>query len=162
MSDTCLVDGKTLRLNGVGYRKLFMVKVYKASLYTATRVTAARELYRFESPVRIHFEYVYGPIDRTRIANAWQEALSERMAPEIEREQFLATITEYQKGDTVHYDLLPNGELHTYKNERETGVFASRPLCVSVLDIIFGDKPIDARMKADLLASDAQQSEAVR
>lgn len=162
MTEACIVDGKTLRLNGVGYRKLFMVNVYKAALYTVRGVQSESELYTFESPVRIRIEYLHGPIDRARIAGAWADALAKAAPSCPDRDRFLETVTEYKKGDIVDYDLLTTGVLQTSTNGGQPVRIESRSLCVGVLDVIFGPDPIDRRMKAGLLTAEPWAQEAPR
>jgi hypothetical protein len=67
---------------------------------------------------------------------------------------FLETITDYQKGDTVHYDILPTGELGIYKNGKHVSTLASRSFCDAVLNVMFGPAPIDKNLKTGLLALD--------
>ena len=158
-SDQCIVDGRTLNLNGTGYRRLFMVNVYKACLYTETKISSERELYEFSAPVRLHFEYLYGPISRDRIAGAWEDALRRVAHGDISMplETFLLTITDYQKGDMVDYDILPNEELRIRKNGKEAAVIRSRQFCCAVLDVVFGPEPIDKKLKDGLLSEAAVQ-----
>src|SRR5690606_1325567 len=73
--DTCTVEGHLLASNGTGMRRLFLVNVYKAVLFSAEPVRQPSDLFEASKPLRIHFEYLYGPISRDRIAAAWEGAL---------------------------------------------------------------------------------------
>jgi len=153
MDAECMVEGRKLALNGTGFRKLFMVNVYQAWLFTHARVTSEHDLYAFTDPIRIAFKYLYGPIHKGRIVDAWARAFEKNRVQNCDAaiDAFLATMTDYQREDVVHYDLLPSAELRVYQNSKLNAAIPSRPLCEAILDVVFGPVPIDAKLKEGLL-----------
>jgi hypothetical protein len=70
--DTVTVEGKTLKLNGAGMRKKFVIKVYVGALYLETPSTDANAIVSSEQVkyVRMHFVRDVG---RDKILEAFKE-----------------------------------------------------------------------------------------
>lgn len=153
----CTVDGQQLSLVGSGLRKVFAVTIYEARLFASGPVHRAEDLYAAATPLRFHFEYLYGPIGRERMALAWDKALRKTMPPSAvpDIEAFVATIVDYARGDTVHYDLLPDGTTHVVQNGELLATIASKALRAGILDVMVGSDPVDPKLKAALVPARA-------
>ncbi|MES2938882.1 MAG: chalcone isomerase family protein [Pseudomonadota bacterium] len=151
--EECVVDGQPLSLVGSGLRKVFAVTIYEARLFAAGPVREAGGLYAAATPLRFCFEYLYGPIGRERMALAWDKALRKTMPPSAvpDIEAFVATIVDYQRGDTVHYDLLPDGTTHVVQNGEPVATIVSKELRAGILDVMVGSDPVDPKLKAALV-----------
>jgi hypothetical protein len=155
-ADTCEVGGKPLVLNGVGIRKVFLIEVYRAFLYTVSPVRSRREITLDTSPCRLEFQFSYGQININTMRKAWKDAFANSIghdAMEAERSafaQFLDTVSGYRKGDVVRYDIA-NGEVAVHANGQYLGTICSKVLCEAIIDVVAGEKPIDEYLKKGLL-----------
>ncbi|MBA2676732.1 chalcone isomerase family protein [Ramlibacter sp.] len=149
----CVVDGQRLSLAGAGLRKVFAVTLYEAKLFAAGPVRVPGDLYRAATPLRLSFEYLYGPIGRERMALAWDKALRKSVPANAgaAMDAFTATITDYRRGDTVHYDLLPDGTTQVVHNGELLARIVSQELRTGILDVMVGGDPIDPALKAALV-----------
>jgi hypothetical protein len=153
---TCTVANQTLHLNGTGVRKVFMVEVYKASLYAAAAVRRRADIRQAHSPYRLTIEFSYGPISVERMRKAWTDAFLNCVSDaQLEQEKdafnrFYESILEYRKGDVVTYDMHQD-QLSVFTNDVLLCTIPSGLIADAVIDVVVGDRPIDERMKQGLL-----------
>jgi len=154
----CTVLNRTLTLNGTGVRKVFMVEVYKAYLFSEQAVRRRDQVVQARAPYRLAIHFSYGPISAERMQKAWRDAILNSLdEAALEREkvafqQFFDSIKEYRKGDVVDYDLYRD-ELSIYTNRELLCKIASRTVAEAVIDVLIGDRPIDENLKKGLLAA---------
>ena len=153
----CTVQNRTLMLNGTGVRKVFMVEVYKAYLFSEQAVRRRDQVVQEEAAYRLSIHFSYGPISVERMRKAWRDAIENDVSGdelELEKEgfkQFFDSIKEYKKGDVVNYDMYRN-QLAVYTNEELLCTISSKLVTEAVMDVLIGDHPIDENLKKGLLA----------
>jgi hypothetical protein len=74
MPEAIDVAGQQLTLNGLATRKKFVVKVYVAALYVATKTSDADQILGTDTPRRMIMHFLRG-VDKKKICDAWQEGL---------------------------------------------------------------------------------------
>jgi hypothetical protein len=154
----CTVHNHLLKLNGSGPRKVFMVEVYKAYLFSKQCVRRRDQIVQEEFPYRISIQFSYGPISVERMRQAWKEVMLKNVtedqfkSEEQSFQRFFDSIKEYQKADLVHYDLYRN-EVAVHTNGELLCTIASRLLAETVVDVLVGERAIDETLKKNLLAA---------
>jgi len=154
----CVVSGINLKLNGTGIRKIFMVEVYRAYLHYVEPVSKRNQIMQHESPLRLSFQFTYGPISSDRMKQAWKDAFLKNMTlDEFNNEtevfeSFMGTITKYQEADVVYYDIYKD-TVTVYMNEELLVIINSSYLSDAIIDVVVGDHPIDECVKNGLLAA---------
>ena len=158
----CTVDGQRLSLVGSGMRRVVTVTIYEARLFAAGPVRRAEDLYGAAAPLRLQFKYLYGPIGRARMAQAWDTALRKAVPAQgaAAVDAFVDTIADYHRGDTVHYDLLPDGTVQVTQNGAALASIASHALRAGILDVMVGEQAFDAGLRAALVPALAEPRQA--
>jgi hypothetical protein len=75
MPETIEVDGQTLSLNGMALRKKFVVKVYVAGLYVATKSSSAEEIVSADAPRQMVLHFISGHGTKKKMCGAWNDGL---------------------------------------------------------------------------------------
>jgi len=70
------VGGHTLTLNGMALRKKFIIKVYVAGLYVASRSENAEAILAADAPRRMEMHFLRG-VDKGKICGAWDDGLTD-------------------------------------------------------------------------------------
>jgi len=148
---------KTVRLNGVGYRKKFFVKVYIGALYTEKLTRSRDEVVALDGPNRVLMHIVHEEVDKEKLVNAWNEGFEEnlsdeeleKMRPTIDR--FNAMFPTVREGDVIYLDYIPGTGTRVTINNEQKGVIAGRDFNRAMLDIWLGDEPADNKLKKAML-----------
>jgi hypothetical protein len=77
MADEVTVDGKILKLNGLGLREasLLKVDVYVGGFYLEQPSSDAEVILDSDQMKRIHMHFVYKKVDRKKLVKAWDEGM---------------------------------------------------------------------------------------
>ncbi|MFP5390006.1 MAG: chalcone isomerase family protein [Gammaproteobacteria bacterium] len=157
--DTTKVAGKELKLNGVGVRKKFVVKVYAAGLYLPEKAHSAADVYKQDGPRRMSL-VMLRDVSSDDFGLAYMKALNEnvddrekaRFAPQLGAAgQMSWSTTGMKKGDVLNLDWIPGtGSVYTLNGKR-IGEFADLAYFNAMLRIWLGEHPVDADLKPRLL-----------
>ncbi len=77
MPETIDVGGQSLSLNGMALRKKFIVKVYVAGLYVASRSSSADEILAADAPRQMVMHFISGHGSKDKICGAWNDGLKD-------------------------------------------------------------------------------------
>jgi hypothetical protein len=77
MPETITVDAHTLTLNGMALRKKFIVKVYVAGLYLASRASSPEEILAADGPRRMVMHFISGHGTKGKVCGAWNDGLKD-------------------------------------------------------------------------------------
>ncbi len=157
--DTVKLDGSdvTLQLNGVGYRTKFVFKIYAGALYTEKKVTSRDAVQALEGPKRILMHFVYGEVDREKLASAWSEGFEENNSDDKLKvlasriQQFNAMFPDMKEGDIVLLDYIPGKGTHVIIKGESKGVIEGADFNAALLDIWLGEEPADDDLKEAML-----------
>src|ERR1700712_1869096 len=105
MPDTATAGGQTLVLNGLGERTDYMVKVYVAGLYLATKSANAGAIVQDNAPKRIVLKFQHAATQK-QLTDAFQESIKDN-APGISAttkadvDRLLGVMESMKSGDTM-------------------------------------------------------------
>lgn len=159
---TLPLSGSLLQLNGAGVRYRFVVKVYTAGLYLASKATTPEQVLAAPGPKRLHVQMLR-EIDATELGKLFTRGMQEN-AP---REEFsrsipgtirMADIFSAKKrlgaGETFSVDWIPGTGTVVLVNGRPQGDPIREPEFFNALMRIWlGPNPADAALKDALLGT---------
>jgi hypothetical protein len=162
--ETAKVAGKELKLNGLGIRTKFIVKVYAAGLYLPEKKNTVADIMKVEGPRRLTLVMMreissddFGQSFMTGLNNNIDKAEKTRYVSQISKfGEMFATIEGLKKGDVLHIDWIPGTGTQCELNGKKIG--EAQPdvnYYNAVLKIWLGDKPADSSLKP-LLLGDAR------
>jgi hypothetical protein len=162
--DTAKVAGKELKLNGLGLRTKFIVKVYAAGLYLPEKKNTVADIMKIDGPRRLTLVMMreissddFGQSFMTGLNNNIDKAEKTRYVSQISKfGEMFATIEGLKKGDVLHIDWIPGTGTQCELNGKKIG--EAQPdvnYYNAVLKIWLGDKPADSSLKP-LLLGDAR------
>lgn len=158
--DTTKVAGKELKLNGVGLRTKFVIKVYAAGLYLPEKKNTTAEVLKLEGPRRVTL-VMLREISSDSFSKAFMDGLNDnvdnsektKLIPQISKfGEMFAMLEGLKKGDTMHLDWIPGSGTQCELNGKKIGeVVPDLAFYNAVLRIWLGDKPVDRSLKPALL-----------
>lgn len=154
--DTVDVGGQTLKLNGAGLRKRFVIKVYAGGLYLAEPSGDANAVVEADAPKRVRMVFLRG-VTKQQIMDAYKEGFEKNSGgPGLP-----ALLEKLKQLSPALADMKENGEmLVTYVPGKGTTVSAAGGGSVTVegkefADALFrnwlGKAPADDALKASML-----------
>jgi hypothetical protein len=158
--ETVKVAGKDLKLNGVGMRTKFVIKVYAAGLYLPEKKNTVADIMKLEGPRRLTLVMMreissddFGQSFMTGLNNNIDKAEKAKYVSQISKfGEIFTTIEGLKKGDVLHIDWIPGSGTQAELNGKKIG--ESLPdvnYYNAVLKIWLGDKPADSALKPLLL-----------
>ncbi|HZV64100.1 MAG TPA: chalcone isomerase family protein [Telluria sp.] len=158
--ETAKVAGKELKLNGVGVRTKFIIKVYSAGLYLPEKKTTAAEVLKLEGPRRMTL-VMLREVSSESFGKAFMDGLNDnvdnaekmKLIPQISKfGEMFAMLEALKKGDVLHLDWIPGSGTQCELNGKKIGeVVPDLAFYNAVLRIWLGDKPVDRSLKPALL-----------
>ena len=155
LPETATVDGKTLRLNGMGLRKKVVFKVYVAGLYLETPSKDAASVISSDQVKRMQLS-VLRSLSSRQVNEAIEEGFEKNskasMAALKARLEKLATmIPNVEKGDQILLTYVPGkGTVVSAKNA-EKGVIEGKDFADALFSVWLGSNPVQEDLKAALL-----------
>lgn len=162
--DTVQVGGRTLQLNGLGLRAVFIVKAYVAGLYVPERSREPAQLLAQTGSRRLTMKML-ASLTPSQMTKALVDGLEKNhtetqmlaMKPRVE--QLAATmqaVGNVRKNDVVDIDLV-DGTLRIALNGQPRGQeIAGEDFFAAILRIFLGDRPTDRELKIGLLGGAAR------
>lgn len=154
MPDTVVVDGSTLRLNGMGLRQAFRVKAYVGGLYLETPTSDAATVIDSRQPKRVTMQFLRD-IGRGMLASGWADELREVSpappAPSIA--QFTSLIPDVEKGERMSFTWRPGVGVEVAVNDTVRGSVPGDDFARALFTIWFGPKPGDEDLKRGMLGA---------
>lgn len=158
--ETVKLAGKELKLNGVGMRTKFIVKVYAAGLYLPEKKNTVADIMKIEGPRRLTLVMMreissddFGQSFMTGLNNNIDKADKSRYVTQISKfGEMFGTIDGLKKGDVLHIDWIPGTGTQCELNGKKIGeTLPDVNYYNAVLKIWLGDKPADSALKPALL-----------
>jgi long-chain acyl-CoA synthetase len=156
--DTLAVVGETkpLALNGAGYRKKFMLKVYIGALYTGAPLRTTDTVLQHGGPrvMRLHFLRAVGA---DKMAQGWNEAFAANHTPDQQQalsgrmNELNTMMPDVKTGDVLRMELLAGGKTRVLFNDTLRGSIDGADFQQALLRLWLGEKPADDGMKQALL-----------
>lgn len=162
---TVPLAGSTLALNGAGIRYKFVIKVYAAGLYLASRATTPEAVLGEPGPKHLHV-VMLRDIDANELGrlftrgmedNASKDEFSKSIPGTIRMADIFSTRRKLAAGDSFSVDWVPGQGTTVLVNGQPQGAPIKEPEFFSALMRIWlGPRPADARLKQALLGHDAR------
>ncbi|PIL39940.1 lipoprotein transmembrane [Massilia psychrophila] len=158
--ETVKLAGKELKLNGVGMRTKFIVKVYAAGLYLPEKKNTVADIMKIEGPRRLTLVMMreissddFGQSFMTGLNNNIDKAEKSRYVTQISKfGEMFGTIDGLKKGDVLHIDWIPGAGTQCELNGKKIGeTLPDVNYYNAVLKIWLGDKPADSALKPALM-----------
>ena len=158
--DTVKLAGTELKLNGVGLRTRFIVKVYAAGLYLPEKKSTVADIMRLEGPRRLTL-VMLRDISSDDFSQSFMTGLNNNI-DKAEKSRYLTHISKFgemfgaisglKKGDVLHIDWIPGTGTQCELNGKKIGeALPDVNYYNAVLKIWLGDKPADNALKPALL-----------
>jgi hypothetical protein len=157
MPDTATVEGKTVKLNGMGLRTKVMFKVYVAGLFLETTshdaaaVIAADEVKRIELSIlrKLAGSQITDAISEgfERNSKAQMPALKARL------DKLKSFIPDVDKGDSIAMTYVPGKGTVVSVGTSEKGVIEGKDFSDALLSVWLGPNPAQEDLKKKLLGA---------
>jgi hypothetical protein len=155
MPDTATIEGKTLKLNGIGLRTKVVFKVYVLGLYLETPSKDAAAIISSDQVKSIRMSYlreVAGPKISEAIAEGFERNSKAEM-PKLKArlDKLAAMIPDLVKGDEIVLTFVPGkGTVVTAKGA-EKGVIEGKDFADALFSVWLGSNPAQEDLKKALL-----------
>ena len=154
MPDTAVVDGVTLKLNGMGLRAAtaLRIKAYVGGLYLEQPTHDAAIVIDSKQPKRVTMKFLRD-IDRERLTGGWAESLRKVGGTTLEPSiaEFTALIPDVKHGDTMSFTWRPGVGLEVAMDEKVRGTVAGDDFARALFTVWFGPEPGDENLKSGML-----------
>ena len=155
MPDTVTVEGKTLKLNGMGLRKKLMFKVYVAGLYVETPTKAPEAIISSEQTKRMQL-HVLRNLRASQVTEAIEEgfeknskaqmgALSDRL------KRFSGMFADVVEGDQIVMTYVPGKGTSVSVKGTEKGTVEGKDFSDALFSVWLGPKPVQEDLKKAFL-----------
>jgi hypothetical protein len=146
MPETIEVAGQTLSLNGMALRKKFIVKVYVAGLYLASKSSSAEEVLGADAPRQMALHFISGHGTKSKMCGAWNDGLEANTpgAPAELKQQFVdlcGMLTDIKNGETMLLTYIPGAGTKIEIAGGERGTISGKEFADALLRCWIGPKP---------------------
>lgn len=156
--DTLTLAGESqpLILNGAGYRKKFIIKVYIGALYLTQPSDQAEKILDSSAP-RVMRMVFLRDIGQDQFSTAWNESIVpnhtelEMQALRARVEQLSVLIGSVRDKDVLRIEMLANGDTEVWVNDKLRGSIRGVDFQRAVLTAWIGAKPADNGLKRAVL-----------
>ncbi len=158
--DTVKLADKELKLNGLGMRTKFVVKVYAAGLYLPEKKSAVADIQALPGPRRVTLVMMrdissddFGQAFMTGLNNNSDKAEKTKILNQtMQFGEMFALLPGLKKGDVLHLNWVPGVGTQCELNGKKIGeVVPDLAFYNAVLRIWIGEKPVDSSLKHALL-----------
>ena len=155
MPDTETVDGKVLKLNGVGLRKKMMFKVYVAGLYVETPSKDASALLGANEikSMRLH---ILRNLKGSQVSEAISDGFELNSKAELPKlkgrlDQLAGMLPDVAEGDEIALTWVPDRGTRVTVRGTDRGAIEGRDFADALFAVWLGPKPIQDDLKQGLL-----------
>jgi hypothetical protein len=162
VSESAVVGGATLQLNGAGTRFKGPFKVYVADLYTSKKVSSLEELVAAPGPKRLTMTFLreieagpFGKLLTRGVEDNVSKSEISKLVPGLIRMGDIFTVNKLLvPGDVITIDWIPGtGMVVTAKGQVQGEPFKEAEFYKAIMSIWFGHSPADFMLKDALLGT---------
>lgn len=154
--DTATVGGQTIKLNGLGLRKAFIIaKVYVAALYLQTPTHDGTVATKTDEPKRIAMQFLRD-VDHTDMIQAFNEGFAHTATPALQPqvEQFRGFFTQpILTGQQYIFDYVPGQGTTVQVAGKTMGTIPGADFMRALWGIWLGDNPPTESVKDGMLGN---------
>jgi len=156
MPDEVTVAGKTLKLNGMGLRKKFIIKVYVAGLYVEHTSNDAAEIVDADEVKRIDMHFLTNKATKKKMDAAWLEGFEKNSPQDYEAlkervEKFAGLFPDMKDGDVIELTIVPGEGTTAALNGEVKGNIEGADFAKALLKVWLGHEPPSEGLKEGLL-----------
>jgi hypothetical protein len=155
LPDTTTVEGRTLKLNGMGLRTKVVFKVYVAGLYLETPSKDAGAVISSDQVKQMELSLLRS-LDHSKITEAITEGFEKNSKSQLaglkaRLDRLNSMIPNVEKGDRITLTYVPGkGTIVSAKNV-EKGVIEGKDFADALFSVWLGATPVQADLKKGLL-----------
>lgn len=154
--ETVTVEGKTLKCNGAGIRKKFIVKVYVGALYLESTATDAATIMKGDGAWVVRMTFLRD-VDKEKIVGAYKEGFEKNSpgkagALQASLDKLTAVLTDVKKGTVMTVSYAPGKGTTVAMQGGPTVTIEGKDFGDAMLTNWLGNKPADGGLKTELLA----------
>jgi hypothetical protein len=155
MADTVTVEGKTLKLNGMGLRKKVVFKVYVAGLYLETPSPAGEALIASDQIKRMQLS-VLRSLKSKQVTEAIEEGFEKNSKAQMgalkdRLGKFGAMISDVVEGDQIVMTYVPGKGTIVSVKGTDKGVIEGKDFADALFAVWLGPNPVQEDLKKALL-----------
>ena len=157
MPDSAVIEGKTVKLNGVGLRKKMVFKVYVAGLYLETPGKDAAKVISSDQVKSIKLHILRG-LKGSQVAEAISEGFERNSKAQMgalkaRLDKLNAWIPDVVEGDEIVLTYAPGKGTVVSAKGVEKGVIEGKDFADALFAVWLGANPVQDDLKAALLGS---------
>ena len=155
VTDTVSAEGKTLKLNGAGVRKKFIIKVYVGALYVEQTATAADAIIKADAVKQVRMTFLRG-VDKDKILGAYKEGFEKNSKDKMAElqaglDKLGGAIKDMEKGGEMTVTYVP-GQGTTIKQPAGSVTVEGKTFADALFRNWLGSDPADKGLRDDMLA----------
>lgn len=157
MPDTVTVEGKTLKLNGMGLRKKLMFKVYVAGLYVETPTRAPEAIVSSDQIRRMDL-HVLRNLKASQVTEAIEEGFEKNSKPQMAAlsdrlKKFSGLFSDVVEGDQIVMTYVPGKGTSVSVKASEKGSVEGKDFADALFSVWLGPNPVQEDLKKGLVGS---------
>ncbi|MCP3143752.1 chalcone isomerase family protein [Pyxidicoccus xibeiensis] len=157
--ETATVEGKELKLNGVGLRTKMVFKVYTAGLYVENPSQDGAKIISADEIKRVRM-YMLRDLDKKTITDAIGDAFKKNAGSKLAElqpklDQFNSGVTDVKKGDELILTYVPGqGTRVQSAKGGQTITVEGKDFADALFSVFVGKSPVDGDLKDGMLGKD--------
>jgi len=156
--DTATVEGKALKLNGVGLRKKVVFKVYAAALYVENTSQNAQQVIESEQVKRVRMSMLRD-LDKKTITEAIVDGFKKNAGDKLPALQqrldtFTAAIPDLKKGDELVLTYVPTQGTTIESKAGQKISVEGKDFSDALFSVWLGKSPVDESLKDGMLGKE--------
>ena len=156
VAETLSAEGKTLKLNGAGIRKKFVVKVYVGALYLEDASTDAAAIIKSDA-VRVVKMTFLREVEKAKLINAFKEGFEKNSAAKAAAllpplDKVAAAIGDAKNGTVMTVSYAPGKGTTISMQGSGSVTIEGKDFADAIFLSWLGSKPADDGLKTELLA----------
>ena len=155
MPDTATVEGRTLKLNGMGLRKKLMFKVYVAGLYVETPTKAAEAIISSDQVRRMDL-HVLRNLKASQVTEAIEEGFEKNSKPQMAAlsdrlKKFSSLFSDVAEGDEILMTYVPGKGTSVSIKGSEKGTIEGKDFADALFSVWLGPNPVQEDLRKALI-----------
>ena len=155
MDDSIMVDGHSLKLNGLGLRKKLWIKVYVGGLYLEHPTTNANAAAESKEVKKMVMRFMTNKATKSKMDGGWDEGFEENYAHfdkiKARVETFKDFFGDMKDGDVVEMTLIPGKGTTVVINGVEKGTIEGDDFQEALVKVWVGPEPPTDDFKEGIL-----------
>ncbi len=154
--ETLSVGGKTLKINGAGIRKKFVIKVYVGALYLEENATDPAAILKADSTRALQMVFLRG-VDKGKILGAYKEGFEKNAADKAAiwqpaLEKISGVIGDAKDGTTILVTYVPGKGTTVSVQGGGSVTIEGKDFADAMFSLWLGKDPADGGLKREILA----------